>query len=301
MIQKVISTEEKILTYHEITIKVAEESKDALLARLSEMGCLGTMDAGDTDGGIVAYFGEGADIAHLTEQLDGFRDVLAASGLDAALTFEAVSLPDRDWNEVWKKNIVPLDIGGVFAIVPSWEKELPDRINLVLDPGMVFGTGHHHSTQSSLLLIRRFMQEGSKDRFLDIGTGTGVLAIAASKLGFREVVGVDIDPLAVDAAPRNIALNRLDNVVIREGDITASEGTFDFIAGNLLSEIIISIAPEIAAKLKDRGTVVLSGIMTGQEDGVRDALERTGLKCIEKVVADVWVSLVCRRLDSFRA
>ncbi len=289
------------MTYHEITIKVAEESKDALLARLSEMGCLGTMDAGDTDGGIVAYFGEGADIAHLTEQLDGFRDVLAASGLDAALTFEAVSLPDRDWNEVWKKNIVPLDIGGVFAIVPSWEKELPDRINLVLDPGMVFGTGHHHSTQSSLLLIRRFMQEGSKDRFLDIGTGTGVLAIAASKLGFREVVGVDIDPLAVDAAPRNIALNRLDNVVIREGDITASEGTFDFIAGNLLSEIIISIAPEIAAKLKDRGTVVLSGIMTGQEDGVRDALERTGLKCIEKVVADVWVSLVCRRLDSFRA
>lgn len=289
------------MTYHEITIKVAEESKDALLARLSEMGCIGTMDSGDADGGIVAYFGEGADIAHLTEQLAGFRRTLAASGLDAALMFETASLPDRDWNEVWKKNIVPLDIGGVFAIVPSWEKEQPERINLVLDPGMVFGTGHHHSTQSSLLLIRRFMQEGSKDRFLDIGTGTGVLAIAASKLGFREVVGVDIDPLAVDAAPRNIALNRLDNVVIREGDITASEGTFDFIAGNLLSEIIISIAPEIAAKLKDSGTVVLSGIMTGQEDGVIDAIERTGLKCIEKVVADVWVSLVCRRLDSFRA
>ncbi len=204
-------------------------------------------------------------------------------------------MPDRDWNEVWKKNIVPLDIGGVFAIVPSWEKEQPDRINLVLDPGMVFGTGHHHSTQSSLLLIRRFMQEGSKGRFLDIGTGTGVLAIAASKLGFREVVGVDIDPLAVDAAPRNIALNRLDNIVIREGGINAAEGTFDFIAGNLLSEIIISIATEIAAKLKDSGTVVLSGIMTGQEDGVLDATERTGLKCIEKVVADVWVSLVLRR------
>lgn len=179
-------------------------------------------------------------------------------------------------------------------ILPSWETEQPDRINLVIDAGMVFGTGHHHTTQSCLLLIKRFMDHRAKDRFLDIGTGTGILAICASKLGFREVIGVDIDPLAVEAAPRNVSLNRLDNVSIREGGITAADGTFDFIAGNLLSEIIISIAPEIAARLNASGAVLLSGIMVGQEDEVIAQMEKTGLKCVEKVVADIWVSLIFR-------
>lgn len=279
------------MSYYEVAITVPAESKDALVHRLTEMGCLGVTDLEER---ILAYFNDACDVAVLKEGLRAFSDVLRKAGLDPAFTFEFMNLPDKDWNEVWKKNIRPIDVGGIFLILPSWETEQPDRINLVIDAGMVFGTGHHHTTQSCLLLIKRFMDHRAKDRFLDIGTGTGILAICASKLGFREVVGVDIDPLAVEAAPRNVSLNRLDNVSIREGGITAADGTFDFIAGNLLSEIIISIAPEIAARLNASGAVLLSGIMVGQEDEVIAQMEKAGLKCVEKVVADIWVSLIFR-------
>ena len=265
------------MTYYEVTITVPAESKDALVHRLTEMGCLGVTDLEER---IIAYFGDKCEVTVLTEGLNAFREVLKASGLDPDFTFECVNLPDKDWNEVWKKNIRPIDVAGIFLILPSWEKEQPDRINLVIEAGMVFGTGHHHTTQSCLLLIKRYMDHRAKDRFLDVGTGTGILAICASKLGFSEVVGVDIDPLAVEAAPRNISLNRLDNIVVREGGITAADGVFDFIAGNLLSEIIISIVPEITARLKDSGTVLLSGIMLGQEDEVISHMEQAGLKCV---------------------
>lgn len=277
------------MTYYEVTITVPEESKDALVNRLNELGCLGITDLEEK---IIAYFDDKSEVAVLKEGLNAFRDVLKNSGLDPDFTFDCVNLPDKDWNEVWKKNIKPIDVAGIFLILPSWEKEQSDRINLVIDAGMVFGTGHHHTTQSCLLLIKRYMDHRAKDRFLDVGTGTGILAICASKLGFREVIGVDIDPLAVEAAPRNVALNGLDNITIREGGITAADGIFDFIAGNLLSEIIISIVPEIAARLKASGTVLLSGIMLGQEDEVIVQMEQAGLKCVEKVVADIWVSLV---------
>ncbi|MBA4373102.1 MAG: hypothetical protein C0402_09620 [Thermodesulfovibrio sp.] len=283
--------EENTVTYYEITITVPNESRDALVNRLTGMGCLGVTDLEER---IIAYFDDKVEVVKLTEELLAFREVLKESGLDPDFTFECVNLPDKDWNEVWKKNIKPIDVAGTFLILPSWETEQPDRINLVIDAGMVFGTGHHHTTQSCLLLIKRYMDHRAKDRFLDVGTGTGILAICASKLGFREVVGVDIDPLAVDAAPRNISLNRLDNVTIREGGITVAEGTFDFIAANLLSEIIISIVPEIGARLKDTGIVLLSGIMLGQEDEVIIRMEAGGLKCFDKVIADIWVSLVFR-------
>ncbi|MGC2063289.1 MAG: 50S ribosomal protein L11 methyltransferase [Thermodesulfovibrionales bacterium] len=280
------------MTYYEVTITVPAESKDALVNRLTEMGCLGVTDLEEK---IIAYFDGTCVVEVLKEGLYAFREVLKASGLDPDFAFECVNLPDKDWNEIWKKNIKPIDVAGIFLILPSWEKEQPDRINLVIDAGMVFGTGHHHTTQSCLLLIKRYMDHRAKERFLDVGTGTGILAICASKLGFREVVAVDIDPLAVEASPRNVSLNRLDNITIREGGITVAEGTYDFIAGNLLSEIIISIVPEIAARLKDSGTVLLSGIMLGQEDEVIARMEQAGLKCVEKVVADIWVSLVFRR------
>jgi ribosomal protein L11 methyltransferase len=180
-------------------------------------------------------------------------------------------------------------------ILPSWEKEQPDRINLIIETGMVFGTGHHYTTQTCLLLIKQYMDHQAKERFLDVGTGTGILAICASKLGFRDVVGVDIDPLAVDAAPRNVSLNHLDNVLIREGGITAAEGTFDFIAANLLSEIILSIVPDISARLKDSGVALLSGIMVGQEGPIIASMEQAGLKCVETVVSDIWISLVFKK------
>lgn len=277
------------MAYYEFTIVVPEESKDALVHRMSDMGCLGVTEYGEK---IVAYFRDTHDIIKLRDGLTSFKKILKESGLDPDFTFDYFYLSERDWNESWKKKLQPIDVGDVFSVLPPWEEERAGRINIVIDPGMAFGTGHHHTTKTCLLLINRFSCQCAKGRFLDVGTGTGILAIGASKVGFKEVVGVDIDPLAIDASLRNIGHNRLDNIVIREGDITVTDGTFDFIAANLLSEVITSIAPEIAARLRGPGIVLLSGIIVGQEEGVMAAMETLTLKCVEKVVEDMWVSLV---------
>lgn len=125
-----------------------------------------------------------------------------------------------------------------------------------------------------------------------MGTGTGIIAIAASRLGFKTVVGVDMDPLAIDAAKRNVELNSLQNVEILEGTIAVVQGAFDMIAANLMSEVLISIASEIATRLHCPGTAVLSGMLKGQEDDVLDAMKRSGFSPIEVLVNGRWVSLV---------
>jgi ribosomal protein L11 methyltransferase len=161
---------------------------------------------------------------------------------------------------------------------------------------MAFGTGHHITTKTCLELIARITQEGLRERFLDVGTGTGILSIGAAKLGFREVVGVDIDPLAIDAAKRNINLNELTNVKILEGTISVTEGSYDLIAANLMSDILIAIAPEIASRLNNQGIVLLSGMIIGQEDEVIAAMEKEGLMFRERYYDDIrWVSLVLTR------
>ena len=128
--------------------------------------------------------------------------------------------------------------------------------------------------------------------FLDIGTGTGILAIAASKLGFNRVVGVDIDPLAVDAATRNVLLNQLAGVDIIEGPIDHAKGVFDMVTANLMSEILVSLAPDLASRLNSPGIAILSGMLPGEEDGVISATESHGLSLLEKVIDGRWISLV---------
>lgn len=277
--------------YYEFTLTVPEESRDALLNRLSEMGCLGVTDHGKK---LVAYFKDSQDVAKLRDDLTSFRKVLRESALNADFGFDYFYLAERDWNESWKKKLQPIDVGEVFFILPPWETERQGRINIVIDPGMAFGTGHHQTTKTCLLLIERYSGQCAKDRFLDVGTGTGILAIGASKVGFKEVVGVDIDPLAVDAALRNIGHNHLDNVVIKEGDIRVADCTFDFIAANLLSEVISSMSSEIAVRLRADGILLLSGIISGQEENIIATMARARLKCIDKVMEDIWLSLVFR-------
>ena len=127
------------------------------------------------------------------------------AGLDPFFSFEYSLLPEKDWNENWKKNFIPIDIGNNLTIIPSWLKKDTSRIPVIIDPGMVFGTGYHETSQTCLVLIEEIAQEIRKDSCLDIGTGSGILAIGAAKLGFRHVTAVDIDPMAIDAAVRNVA------------------------------------------------------------------------------------------------
>jgi ribosomal protein L11 methyltransferase len=255
---------------------------------MSEMGCLGVTDFGEK---AVVYFKDSHDIVRLRDDLNSFRKVLCESGLSHDFTFDYLYLSERDWNESWKKRFVPIDVGRSLSILPPWENASAGRIPLIIDPGMAFGTGHHETTKTCLMLIERYAGGGT---FLDVGTGTGVLAIAASSLGFTHVVGVDIDPLAVDAAIRNAELNHLTNIGIKEGSISDVNGTFDMIAANLMSEVLIGVAPEIASHLKKPGIAILSGMLVGQEDGVITAMETVGLLLVEKHYDGRWVSVIVR-------
>ncbi|MCL5024766.1 MAG: 50S ribosomal protein L11 methyltransferase [Nitrospirae bacterium] len=288
--------------YYEFTIRVSDRSKDALLNRMDEMGCLGVSE---NRGRLVAYFRDSRDIILLRDGLNLFREVLRGAGLDPDFSFDYVYLSERDWNETWKKKFVPIDPGEKLAILPPWESARCGRIGLIIDPGMAFGTGHHETTKTCLMLIEKYvsglLRNGPaancvrKDCFLDVGTGTGILAIAASKLGFAHVTGVDIDPVAVDAAARNAELNDLGNVEIREGGIGDVEGRFDLIAANLMSEVLIGIAPEIASCLGDGALAILSGMLVGQEDDVIAGMKKAGLALLEKYYDGRWASVIVGR------
>jgi ribosomal protein L11 methyltransferase len=243
---------------------------------------------------ILAYFLAKVDIAESVMN-SPVQDVLRSSGLDPAFSFEYSLLPDKDWNENWKKTFSPIDIGKNLTIIPSWLKKDTNRIPVIIDPGMVFGTGYHETSQACLVLIEKISELNRKGTCLDIGTGSGILAIGAAKLGFKQVTAVDTDPMAIDAAARNVEENNLSNVVIREGDIFAVNGSFDLIVANLLSGILVDIAPEIASRLSPEGKAILSGMLTGQEDEVIKACEKTGLSLSETVMSGKWVTLVFSR------
>lgn len=277
--------------YYEFKVSVSDKSKDALLHKMTDMGCLGVTEKSD---GVIAFFRDGLDVVALRNELTSFRRVLKESGLDDTFSFDYQYLSERDWNEPWKKRFVPIDVGENLSILPPWERRNNGRIPLIIDPGMAFGTGHHETTKTCLMMIERLAPETGYGRFLDVGTGTGILAIAASRLGFRHVIGVDIDPLAVDAASRNAQLNSLSNIHIKPGEISAVDGHFDLVAANLMSEVLIGIAPDIASHLENRGIVILSGILVGQEGDVIKAMNKSGLDMTENIIDGRWVSLVAK-------
>jgi len=279
----------KLMGYYEFKIEVAEGSRDALIQKMSEMGCLGIVDNEKT---LTAYFSDNNGINAILPEINSFAGILKKSGLDDKLSYKYEFISERDWNESWKKKFVPINVGDNLAILPPWDTPVAGRTNLIIDPGMAFGTGHHETTRTCLILIERFSKNLDKESFLDIGTGTGVLAIAASKFGFKHIVGVDTDPLAVDAALRNVKHNNLDNIEIKEGSASDVEGSFDFVAANLMSEILIRIAHDIALRIKPSGIAMLSGMLVGQDDDVLPVMEKEGLRLIEKVIDGRWVSLL---------
>lgn len=275
--------------YYEFNIKFSQDSADALIEKLSEIGCLGIIINEDF---IVVYFPDAIYVDRVKKELEAFKNILKDSGLPDTLSYEYLYISDRDWNESWKKKFQPVDVGEKLTIIPPWQDAKPDRINVIIDPGMAFGTGHHETTMRCLMMIERLSKKlSSKHGFLDMGTGTGILAIAASKLGFDYVVGVDIDPLAIDASNRNIAINELNNIEIKCSGLGSIEQSFDFIAANLLANTLIDLASEITSHLNNSGIIVFSGIIDGQEYDVIKAYERHNLQFFEKITDGRWITL----------
>ncbi len=281
------------MAYHEVLIRIPSSFHDTLIQRLTNIAmCLGVIEENDS---LIAFFPETAELTSIRRELSIIQSLIEKSDLKFPLSFDFSIIADQDWNESWKRGLVPLDVGNCFTIIPPWETPTKGRVNLVIDPAMAFGTGHHETTRSCLVLMEKYGITSNKNSFLDLGTGTGILAIAALKLGFRSVTAIDTDLIAVDAARKNIELNQAASIELRECSIGSLKGEYDFIAANIISSVLELLAPLIAKHVKPGGIVILSGILGGQDDEVITAMTQAGLNLIERYPDGKWMSLVVKR------
>lgn len=218
------------------------------------------------------------------------EDNLRKSGIEYRIITD--SLQQEDWETAWKRYYHTLEIGNKMAVVPSWEKYEGDRIPLILDPGMAFGTGAHETTFLCLELLDEEIKGG--ERLLDIGTGSGILAIAALLLGASEALGVDIDPMCVRVAGENAQRNGVqDRLQIEAGDLAAkASGSYDVITANIVADAIIRLAPVAVQRLAKDGLFIASGIIDERADEVAAALAESGFALREIRRANGWVALV---------
>jgi ribosomal protein L11 methyltransferase len=218
---------------------------------------------------------------------------LQAFGLGPIGKRRVARVDDGDWAEAWKRGYAPQRIGRV-VIVPSWldEPMRPGDVTIRLDPGMAFGTGLHPTTRGCLTLLQRL--EPMPDRCLDVGTGSGILGLAALRLGAGRVVGLDTDPVAVAAATANAAVNDLaDRFEARRGTITVDreEEPFPLVLANLIASLLVDKAPALAAHAASGGTLIASGIIEPRADEVLASLHAAGFSLVERLDDGEWVSL----------
>lgn len=207
-------------------------------------------------------------------------------------------ITDQDWTAGWKESIPVLHLGQHIVIKPSWRDYVPQpgEIVLEMDPGMAFGTGLHPTTQLCVQAVEALTTP--QMRVLDLGAGTGILALAAAKVGAAEVVAVDTDSNAVTAARRNARTNDAAHLIrVIHGSLEAVNDDYDLVLANILAPVIVEMARAgLAARVRPGGTLVVSGVLVEQAAEVKTALEAVGLHVTEQQQSGDWVALFARRL-----
>ena len=216
-----------------------------------------------------------------------------AAGIPYTATTSGVE--QEDWQNGWRKYYHPMEIGSRLAVVPSWQEYDTDRVKLILDPGLAFGTGGHETTSLCLEALDERVKGG--ERVLDIGTGSGILAIAALKLGASVAEGVDIDPVAVRTAGENAALNGVaDKLTVLVGDLSdKASGQYDIVTANIVANAILSLAPAVPALMADDGIFIASGIIDSRKDEVLAGLAAAGLAVLEVKEKRGWECIICKK------
>ena len=212
---------------------------------------------------------------------------------------EAVWLPEQDWNSSWKASWEPLPVGRHLIVCPSWLEppEAPGRTVLRLDPGMAFGTGTHFTTGSCLEFVEEAVETAkAPPTVLDVGTGSGILAIAALLLGAKSALGIDVDADAVQEARENAERNEVDaRFSATAQPLSGREGRFDLVVANIIAQTILHLADPIAATVAPGGALVTSGVLKCHQDEVAKALTARGLNPVEARTDGTWVTTLWRR------
>lgn len=241
-----------------------------------------------------AYFNIDVDVKEIISEIE--TRIERAKEFDVNIRdYEIFSeeVNENDWANEWKKYYKPTKVGNRFVIKPLWEEyeAKGDEIILNMDPGMAFGTGTHETTRLCLEAIENYMKKDT--RVFDIGTGSGILAIGASLLGAKDVVGVDLDIVAVDSAKENVKYNHLENVEILHGNLMdVVEGTADIIVANIIAEVILILIDDVKKMINKNGVFISSGIIREKEKMVADALHEKGFSIKEVRREGEWVCIV---------
>ena len=218
------------------------------------------------------------------------------------------SLQDADWENNWKQYYKPMEIGERLLVIPQWEQEDPKvlkaleggRVPLILEPGLTFGTGSHATTRLCLTALEQAVQGGEK--VLDLGCGSGILSIAALKLGAASALAVDIDDKCLDVAYENAAMNGIgrDTYTVKVGDILSDEalraeigGGYDVVLANIVADVIIGLGPMVRSLLSENGVFLCSGIIDTRAEEVADKLRQAGLEILDTRSSEGWYAYTC--------
>lgn len=235
-----------------------------------------------------------------TDTVAYLRERMTAEGLDGKV--EIIGVSEEDWANSWKAYYKPVHIGKKMVIVPAWEQYEPAAGEIIvrMDPGMAFGTGTHETTRLVIELLEAYVKPGA--RVLDVGCGSGILAICAAKLGATECKAYDIDPVAVRVARENIKDSGERNVTCDVSDllkqVELSGGRYDIVCANIVADIIIRMAPDVGAYMKDDAILLASGIITERAEEVEEALQKCGLRVVSRLDDNGWCALVVQKNEN---
>lgn len=306
----------------EVRVTTSSEAAEAVAFRLEELGCQGVVleDPGllerrqrespldlfpeelvaDEAHRVVGYWAATDDFRARLAELEAFLSRLPEWGLDPGLALvETRRRDEAEWAEAWKRFYHTLKVGRL-VVRPSWEEYQlqPGELAIDLDPGMAFGTGTHPTTALCLGALQEVLAQN--DLVVDAGTGSGILAIAAAKLGAERVIACDLDPVACRVSRENVALNGVaDRVEVREGDarpvLRSVAGQANVVVANIVAEVIAAFAPDLAAALRPDGVLLAAGIIDHKRPLVEQALAEAGLRVVDRREQERWVLLRVRK------
>ena len=245
---------------------------------------------------VKAYFAEEDNIEEILGYVNEKLVELKEMGIDLGeAKVEHEKMYEEDWANTWKQYYKPSKVGEKIVVKPIWEEYEQKEGELVvnLDPGMAFGTGTHETTRMCIQALEKYVKEEST--VFDVGCGSGILAIAAAKLGAKLAVGVDLDPVAVESSIENVGYNNLNNIEILHGNLVeVIDGKSDIVVANILAEIICILTDDVKRVMKDGGVFITSGIIHDRVDMVCEKLEATGFEVIEKNRDGEWNCIVSK-------
>lgn len=281
---------------------VIEDSDDLTKERADEFGEIWSLDPEDfpSEGVILkAYLPVNSFLGETVEAIKLAINNLVTFDINLGANLVTISeVNEEEWATAWKKYYHPVKISKRFTIVPTWETYEPvssDELIIELDPGMAFGTGTHPTTVMSLQALEKTVKPGN--RVIDVGTGSGVLAIGAALLDAQEVHALDLDDVAVTAARINVKLNKVQNKinVVHGNLLDTIDEPGDVVVANILAEIIMSFTDDAFQAVKPGGIYITSGIISAKKNDVRDALEASGFVVEDVMMMEDWVTIISKK------